>query len=116
IGLARGLAAAHRCGVLHRDIKPANAFLTDEGEVKLLDFGLALLEAPRARADAPAPVAPPAALRGGSGETLDDPDQRSDGGRDGGGEALNLVGTPQYLAPEIWDGEPESPRTDVYAL
>ena len=43
IDLARGLAAAHRRGVLHRDIKPANAVISEEGTVKLLDFGLAEL-------------------------------------------------------------------------
>src|SRR5262245_51947658 len=43
IGLARGLAAAHRRGVLHRDIKPANAIISEDGDVKLLDFGLAKL-------------------------------------------------------------------------
>lgn len=56
VGLARGLAAAHRCGVLHRDIKPANAILSEDGEVKLLDFGLAESltgeGSPRARAGA----------------------------------------------------------------
>jgi serine/threonine protein kinase/formylglycine-generating enzyme required for sulfatase activity len=41
LGLARGLAAAHRRGVLHRDIKPGNVIISSDGEIKLLDFGLA---------------------------------------------------------------------------
>lgn len=41
VGLARGLAAAHRRSIVHRDIKPGNAIVADDGEIKLLDFGLA---------------------------------------------------------------------------
>ncbi len=41
--LARGLAHAHRQGVVHRDLKPGNAFVCDDGQVKVLDFGLALV-------------------------------------------------------------------------
>lgn len=55
--LVRGLAAAHRQGVLHRDLKPDNAFLTSAGEVKLLDFGLAELVDPQASAGPSSPRA-----------------------------------------------------------
>ncbi len=94
--LARGLAAAHRRGVLHRDIKPANAILADDGTVKLLDFGLA-------KVDAAAPAGPPAAP----------PDATA---RASVTQAGALLGTPLYLAPELWRGVPATAAADVYAL
>jgi formylglycine-generating enzyme required for sulfatase activity len=80
IDLARGLAAAHRHEVLHRDIKLANTILTESGQAKLIDFGLA--------------------VRAGRAATGDNA----------------IVGTPSYMAPELWQREPASQRTDVYAM
>lgn len=85
VGLARAIAAAHARGVIHRDIKPSNVMISEEGVVKLLDFGLAMF---RDDPHDPGPVL----------------------------EAGTVVGTPRYMAPELWSGTFATPRTDVYSL
>ena len=147
-GLARGLAAAHRRNVLHRDLKPANAILSDTGDVKLLDFGLAKLivharpadgSASEAAAIATASASPPRAIDESAAPPAGEPDRhRSEDHRSAqtiklieagaqkrvtGGIALPqltsvgaVMGSPAYMPPEAWRGEPATPRGDVYSL
>lgn len=119
LGIARGVAAAHRCGILHRDLKPANVMLDDKDHIRILDFGLAKLttDAPRERAA----VQAPSAL---------DPDRTADSPLGpaptvaiGSPQPAThqtvagaLIGTPRYLAPELWRGDPATVRSDVYAI
>jgi eukaryotic-like serine/threonine-protein kinase len=87
IQLANGLDAAHRKGVIHRDLKPSNLRITPEGQLKILDFGLALLL---------------------------DRDQEK-GVASTLTAAFQYAGTPAYMAPEQLQGAAVDARTDVWA-
>jgi eukaryotic-like serine/threonine-protein kinase len=89
---AHGLAAAHEKGIVHRDLKPENLFLTKDGRVKILDFGLAKLVSQPHASDPGSPT-----LTGAT-----DP-----------GVVLGTVG---YMAPEQIRGQEADGRTDLFAL
>ena len=134
--IANGLAAAHRRGVIHRDIKPANAILSDDGEVKLLDFGIAKLM----EQTGPLPVSETINRRVGpspavqiskaemecSDETCQIPHEQlcvqqetSDSfssSQLGLTQTDCILGTPQFMAPELWSGDPASFGSDVYSF
>ena len=118
MGLARGLAAAHRAGILHRDVKLQNVMLTPENEVKLIDFGLATFVSRDDLVVGPGRLAGPTASS--VDETESDADDLVDAGPRSGGEVLSrvgaILGTRRYMAPERFEGQPASRQSDVFSL
>lgn len=92
VSIADGLASAHARGLVHRDLKPANVFITHDGLVKLLDFGLAKEDPFRGSSHTGAPR--------GSGDT----------------EPGAVVGTITYMSPERVKGEAADHRSDIFSF
>jgi Tol biopolymer transport system component len=92
--ITRGLAAAHERGIMHRDLKPENLFITRDGRVKILDFGLAkLAQPPFGRPDTSWTTGPGVATNPG-----------------------RVMGTVGYMAPEQLRNEDVDHRADIFAF
>src|SRR5271167_2482117 len=93
VEIAQGLAAAHQKGIVHRDLKPENLFLTKDGRIKILDFGLAKLAQPEKAASG-----------------ADTPTLASQT------EPGLVLGTVGYMSPEQVRGKSADPRSDIFSL
>src|SRR6188474_2683268 len=93
IGISDAIAAAHQKGITHRDLKPANVMITNDGRVKVLDFGLAKLR--EAGLDADGVTQMPASDLTGEGR---------------------IIGTIAYMSPEQAEGKVVDQRSDIFSL
>ncbi len=93
VQIAKGLAAAHEKGIIHRDLKPENLFLTNDGRVKILDFGLAKLTQ----------------VEAGTGPQTNLPTAA-------GTEPGVVMGTLGYMSPEQVKGKAADQRSDLFSF